>query len=107
MVTPPYSGTKRLTRDEARRHGGRELLRQRCCRDDTIHEIITLPSGSRGSTLSAMDGCIARLNIEHYREKLAEEGEETKRKTLLRLLAEEEAKLAALDGPPKGKQSHD
>ena len=54
-----------------------------------------------------MDGCIARLNIEHYREKLAEEGEETKRKTLLRLLAEEEAKLAALDGPPKGKQSHD
>ena len=54
-----------------------------------------------------MDRAIARLNIEHYRKKLAEEGDETKRQTLLRLLAEEEAKLAALDGPPKGKNLQD
>ncbi len=54
-----------------------------------------------------MDRSIARLNIEHFRKKLAEKGDETKRQTLLRLLAEEEAKLAALDRPPKEKQSHD
>lgn len=43
-----------------------------------------------------MDEIISRLNIEHFRKKLAEEMEEPKRRTLLRLLAEEEAKLAAL-----------
>lgn len=54
-----------------------------------------------------MDRCIARLNIEHYRKKLAEEGDETKRQTLLRLLPDEEAKLAALDGPPKENKAQD
>jgi len=44
---------------------------------------------------------VARLNIEYFRKKLAEEKDETKRQTLVRLLAEEEAKLAALTNPPK------
>lgn len=43
-----------------------------------------------------MDKAIARLNIEHYRKLLATETDEGKRETLQRLLAEEEAKLAAL-----------
>lgn len=45
----------------------------------------------------AMDKLVARLNIEHYQKKLAEELDDAKRKTILRLLAEEEAKLAALN----------
>lgn len=48
-----------------------------------------------------MDRTIARLNIEHYRQRLSIETDEQKRQTLQRLLAEEEAKLAMLDGPPK------
>ena len=40
---------------------------------------------------------IARLNIEHFRKQLVTEKDETRRQMLLRLLAEEEAKLAALD----------
>jgi hypothetical protein len=44
---------------------------------------------------------VARLNIEHFRKLLAEETDEAKRRTLLRLLAEEEAKLAALKNHPK------
>lgn len=47
-----------------------------------------------------MDKTIARLNIGHFRRKLAEETDRTKRQILLRLLAEEEAKLAALDHSP-------
>jgi len=45
-----------------------------------------------------MDKFVARLNIEHYRKQLATEQDETKRRELLRLLVEEEAKLAALCG---------
>jgi hypothetical protein len=41
-----------------------------------------------------MDKSVARLNIEHFRKRLATETDETVRQTLLRLLAEEEAKLA-------------
>lgn len=48
-----------------------------------------------------MDRTIAKLNIEHYRKKLAEETDEAKRQKLLSLLAEEEAKLAALMGQSK------
>ncbi len=48
-----------------------------------------------------MDRAVARLNIEHYRRLLATETDETKRQTIIRLLAEEEAKLAALDDPPE------
>lgn len=47
-----------------------------------------------------MDKLVAQLNIEHFRKKLAAEKDETKRQMLLRLLAEEKAKLAALDNPP-------
>jgi hypothetical protein len=43
---------------------------------------------------------IARLNIEHYRRKLATELDDATRRTVVRLLAEEETKLAALDDPP-------
>jgi hypothetical protein len=46
-----------------------------------------------------MDRTVARLNIEHFRKLLAQETDETKRQTLLRLLAEEEAKLAAMTKP--------
>ena len=49
-----------------------------------------------------MDKAVARLNIEHFRKRLLEEPDGNTRQTLLRLLAEEETKLAALmkDGPP-------
>ena len=43
-----------------------------------------------------MDKTVARLNIEHFQRKLATETDEAKRQQILRLLAEEEAKLAAL-----------
>jgi hypothetical protein len=49
--------------------------------------------------MDPMDQTISRLNIEHFRRLLdANEIDETKRQTVLRLLAEEEAKLAALSG---------
>jgi hypothetical protein len=40
-----------------------------------------------------VDRTVARLNIEHYKRLLARETDENRRQTLLRLLAEEEAKL--------------
>jgi hypothetical protein len=43
---------------------------------------------------------IARLNIEHFRRRLAMETEEAARQRVARLLADEEAKLAALTAPP-------
>ncbi len=46
-----------------------------------------------------MDKFVARLNIEHYRKKLSTEMDDTKRQTLLRLLADEEAILAVLNVP--------
>lgn len=49
-----------------------------------------------------MDRSVARLNIEHFRRLLAEETDETRRKTLLCLLAEEEAKLTP--GSPEHKR---
>jgi hypothetical protein len=49
-----------------------------------------------------MDRSVARLNIEHYRRLLAKEADESRRQTLLRLLAEEEAKLA--EQRPSGKK---
>jgi len=51
-----------------------------------------------------MDRSVARLNIEHYRRLLAAETDETRRQTLLRLLAEEEAKVA--DQSPPEKKDH-
>ena len=44
-----------------------------------------------------MDRFVAQLNIEHLQRKLAEETNSEKRQVLARLLAEEEAKLAALN----------
>ena len=50
-----------------------------------------------------MDRKVARLNIEHFRKLLARETDETKRSTLLTLLAEEEAKLSDLNKPREGR----
>jgi hypothetical protein len=50
-------------------------------------------------------GAVARLNIEHFRGLLATETEEAKRQMILRLLVEEEAKLAALGDSLKGKKA--
>jgi hypothetical protein len=41
-----------------------------------------------------VDRTVARLNIEHFRRLLARETDEARRQILLRLLAEEEAKIA-------------
>jgi hypothetical protein len=55
-----------------------------------------------------MDKFIARANISHLRDKLATEQDEAKRQMLLRLLAEEQAKLATLENDPlKKKQRAD
>lgn len=47
-----------------------------------------------------MDGemvrTVARLNIEHYKRLLAAETDDAKRRTLMRLLVDEEAKLQTL-----------
>lgn len=50
-----------------------------------------------------MDRTVARYNIEHYRRLLAEETDEMRRQMLLRLLAEEEAKLVG-NAPNEHKQ---
>ena len=44
----------------------------------------------------SMDETIAKLNIEHYEKLLASETDSTRRATIARLLAEEEAKLAKI-----------
>jgi hypothetical protein len=51
-----------------------------------------------------MDKFVARLNVEHYRKKIATETDEARRQKLLRLLAEEEAKLAAIEAREKEKR---
>ena len=48
-----------------------------------------------------MDRTVARLNIEHYRKLLTEDMVESKRQTILRLLAEEEAKLTSMAKPSR------
>ena len=50
-----------------------------------------------------MDKTVARLNIEHFRRLLANETDESRRQMLLRLLAEEEAKIAD-SKPPERKR---
>lgn len=51
---------------------------------------------------------VARLNLEHFRKLLAEETDQTKRQTILRLRADEEVKLNALtDSPNERKRRHD
>ncbi|HEV2629005.1 MAG TPA: hypothetical protein VGV41_10215 [Pseudolabrys sp.] len=49
-----------------------------------------------------MDKTIAQLNINHYRRLLEKETDEQRRRMLLRLLAEEEAKIA--DNAPKDRK---
>jgi hypothetical protein len=44
-----------------------------------------------------MDKTVARLNIEHFQKKLENETDATRRQQILRLLAEEEAKLTAIE----------
>lgn len=57
---------------------------------------------------SDMDRFIAQANIAHLRDKLASEQDEGQRQTLIRLLAEEEAKLAKLEKKqPKEKKRGD
>jgi len=53
-------------------------------------------------TAVTLDTIVARLNIEHYRRKLSVETDETIRRTLLHLVAEEKAKLFTLIGSPAG-----
>jgi hypothetical protein len=48
-----------------------------------------------------MDRDIARLNIEHFRKLLERETDESRRAMLLRLLAEEEAKMNVLSRGPR------
>ena len=50
-----------------------------------------------------VDKTIARLNVERFRKQLANETDETRRKVILRLLADEEAKLAAFKPPQKSR----
>jgi len=52
-----------------------------------------------------MPKTIARLNIKHFRKLLTQETDGTKRETLRRLLAEEKAKLAAVEGDPPKKNA--
>jgi hypothetical protein len=52
-----------------------------------------------------MDKSIAQFNIERFRKRLAENPDEATRQTLLRLLAEEELMLAALQNAPKAKKA--
>lgn len=52
-----------------------------------------------------MDRTVARLNIEYLRKKLATETDETKLQIIVRLIAEEEAKLTALSNAPKERKS--
>ena len=42
-----------------------------------------------------MDRTVAHLNIDHYRRLLEKETDEVRRQPLMRLLAEEEAKIVA------------
>ncbi len=50
---------------------------------------------------------VAQLNIEHFRRKLLTEKDGALRQTITRLLAEEEAKLAALGDPPGTNRERD
>jgi len=61
----------------------------------TVPEVVFFGGCEKGTT--GLDRTVARLNIEHYRKKLAEETDPDRRATLLRLIAEEEAKSIAAE----------
>jgi hypothetical protein len=48
-----------------------------------------------------MDKFVAHLYIQDYRDRIAAEADEAQRQKLLRLLAEEEAKLAVIEAREK------
>ena len=78
--------------------------------DATLHEDLRrlkMPQRARPSKDAAMDKFVAKANIEHYRERLAQETDDSKRQVLTRLLDEEEAKLQSLPDVPQKKRSHD
>jgi hypothetical protein len=54
-----------------------------------------------------VDRFVARHNIEHFRELISRETDESKLKTLRRLLAEEEAKLARAIAAEKQRDKKD
>ncbi|MGX7871972.1 hypothetical protein ACVDG5_002850 [Mesorhizobium sp. ORM6] len=54
-----------------------------------------------------MDKRIARLNIEHFRQRLAEEKDEFKRRTLLDLLEKEQEKLRKAEEADNGANGRD
>ena len=66
-----------------------------------VEQFRTRWAEERDKTGCAMRKTITRLNIEHFRTKLVDERNDTKRNTLLRLLAEEEANLATLMNLPR------
>ena len=45
-----------------------------------------------------MDRTVARFNVRHFRRLLERETDEPRRQAIVRLLAQEEAKLVELDG---------
>ena len=59
---------------------------------------MALGNHDASGTAMTLDTIVARLNIEHYRKKLSAETDETTRRTLLHLVAEEKAKLFTLLG---------
>jgi hypothetical protein len=50
-----------------------------------------------------VDRTVAHMNVEHYRRLLAVETDEARRQVLLRLLAEEEAKISDCKTPGQAK----
>lgn len=52
-----------------------------------------------------MDKTVAKMNIEHFRKKLAQEDDPAQRQCLRNLLEEEERKLAAILSHEQEKQS--
>jgi hypothetical protein len=52
---------------------------------------------SEGVGMATFDRFVAALNIRHFKDKLAVEKNEVERLLLLKLLAEEEARLATLE----------
>jgi hypothetical protein len=70
----------------------------RCVRAWRVYRAIVRKRTARGhsdGSISKMDQSVALLNIEHFQRRLAEEKNEARRQTILALLVEEKAKLAA------------
>lgn len=71
-------------------------------RDRRVLAIFAL--GAEGYHMSEADArAIIELNIRHYRDLLKRENDAAKRRTIQKLLAEEEAKLVKLSTPGKDK----